>query len=203
MAKPDVPVARRGDYSFDSGTHAEAVEMIRLHHYAKGCANTSTHRMIMRKNGIAVGAALWMPPTAGAAKALAKKHLGSPDRHREVIVLSRLVVVDGEPQNAAGMLLGTSTREVIDAGRWSLLVTYADEAQAHKGTIYRATGWAFDGRTAPQAVWHVDGQQVSRLATKSRTVADMLALGAARSSSSKLRFIKKTDAARAAERTGT
>jgi len=191
VPKPEGPVARRTDYTFDAGTHGEALGLVRTHHYAGGAANTSTVRTIMRREGVLVGAALWMPPTAGAAKALALRLLGDVNRHKQVLVLSRLVVAPSEPRNAAGLLLGQSTREVIRARRWALLVTYADEAQGHTGTIYRATGWEFDGVTAPQTAWHIDGRQVSRFSTRSRTFAEMAALGAVRSSSRKRRFVKR------------
>lgn len=146
--------------------------------------------MYRTRDGVLVGAAMWMPPTATAAKALAKRLLGDAARHREVLVLSRLVVVPGEPQNAAGILLAASTRAVLRDPRWSLLVTYADQAQGHSGTIYKATNWTIDGETKPQTKWTIDGRQVSRLSTHSRTVADMRALGAVPSVSRKFRFFK-------------
>lgn len=189
--KPDCPVARRSDYRFDhAAPHEQCASMVRDWHYAKGCANTSTVRTAMLRGDQAVGAALWMPPTANAAQGMAKRHLGDAMWHREVIVLSRLVVGPDEPQNAASMLLGASTREVLTNKRWRLLLTYADEGEGHKGTIYLATGWVFDGKTTPESRWRLNGTLISRLATKSRTVADMVAMGAVRTISRKLRFVK-------------
>lgn len=144
----------------------------------------------MRRDGAPIGAALWMPPTAGAAKALAKRLLNDETKHKSVLTLSRLVVRPGEPQNAAGILLGHTTGRAAKDARWCLLVTYADEAQGHEGTIYRATGWSFDGFTEPQTAWHIDGKQVSRLSTKSRTYEEMRAAGAVQSKSRKRRFYK-------------
>ena len=191
MPKPEGPVARRTDYTFDAGTHGEALGLVRTHHYAGGAANTSTVRTIMRREGVLVGAALWMPPTARAAKGLALRLLGDVNRHKQVLVLSRLVVAPSEPQNAASLLLGQSTREVIRAKRWALLATYADEAQGHEGTIYRATGWTFDGWTVPTKTWRLDGRQVSAyVASTPRTIAQMRAMGATCVVSRKRRFAK-------------
>lgn len=190
MPKPEGSVARRTDYTFDAGTHSEALGLVRTHHYAGGAANTSTVRTVMRRasDGVAVGAALWMPPTARAAKGLALRLLGDADRHKQV------VVAPGEPQNAAGLLLGQSTREVIRAKRWALLATYADEAQGHEGTIYRATGWTFDGWTVPTKTWRLDGRQVSAyVASTPRTIAQMHAMGAGFVVSRKRRFVKLVD----------
>lgn len=192
VVKPEGPVARRGDYRFDRGEHFEAEAMIRAWHYAASCANTSTVRTVMRhanREGWA-GAALWMPPTANAARALARRLLGSEERRREVLVLSRLVVAPSEPKNAASLLLGRTFRDALLDRRFSLFVTYADERLGHDGTIYRATGWTFDGWTRREDAWLLDGRLVSRLATKSLSYEAMRAMGCERVSSRKRRFIK-------------
>ena len=193
--KPDRPVARRGDYVIAKIEHAKARQLVERYHYARGASNTSVaaHGLIRRVDGECVGAALWMPPTARAAKGLARMHLGDLLRHREVLVLSRLVVAPGEPQNAAGMLLGASERLIRTDTRWSLLVTYADTAEGHTGTIYRATNWHVDGETMPRARWiePTSGRIVAMLSTKNRTVPQMIAAGFVRGAASrKIRFVK-------------
>ena len=193
--KPDKPVARRADYVVERIEHGKAKQLVERHHYAKGASNTSVaaHGLVRRLDGECVGAALWMPPTANAAKGLAARLLESSDRHREVLVLSRLVIAPGEPANAAGMLLGASERMVRLDLRWALLITYADQAEGHTGTIYRATNWTCDGETAPEARW-IDpssGRIVSRKAGRSRTIAEMVSLGFVRTAPSrKIRFVK-------------
>lgn len=193
--KPEGPVARREDYLVEPCPHATARALVAKHHYAKGTANTSvaSHCLVRRATGEVVGAALWMPPTAGAAKGLAKQRLGDAARFREVLVLSRLVVAPGEPQNAAGMLLSGSERLVRGDCRWSLLATYADEAEGHAGTIYKATNWLDDGLTQARARWQ-DPKTGKRVAVKSkvnRTHATMRELGYEQlPSSRKRRFLK-------------
>lgn len=92
--------------------------------------------------------------------------------------LSRLAVHPDEPQNAASLLIGRSIRLIRRARRWAALVTFADDSQGHEGTIYKATNWSYVGRTKPYPRWvSADGRQVAVLATKSRTKAEMLALG--------------------------
>lgn len=193
MSKPDGPIARRSEYVLEKVQHGSARALIGAYHYAGSAANTSVHAhgMFRRRNMIMVGAVLWMPPTANAAKALALRHLGSATRHREVLCLSRCACIPGAPKNLTGMMLAASERAVRRDTRWSLYVTYADEGEEHTGTIYRATGWAFDGRTKPETRWHdAHGRLVSKYATHSRTVAEMLALGCTRTKSTKLRFVK-------------
>jgi hypothetical protein len=193
--KPSGPIARRENYRIERRPHAEAKKLIEMFHYAKGAANTSVacHGLVRISDAALVGAALWMPPTANAAKGLARAHLGSSDRHREVLVLSRLVVAPGEPKNAATLFLGGSERLVRTDDRWSLLATYADRAEGHTGTIYRATNWTYDGETRPEARWRDPrtGRLVAKKATRSRTIDEMKEAGFVRDSDSrKIRFVK-------------
>lgn len=169
--KPD-NAASRADYEIKLHTLAPCAALIREHHYAHGCANTSVMSVGMFRDGALVGAALWMPPTRVCAETVDR------DRWRRVLSLSRLAVVPGEPTNAASMLIGWCIRKLKKESKWIAIVTYADESQGHTGTIYKATGWAYAGRTKPEPRW-IDstGRQVSRLSTKSRTADDMRALG--------------------------
>lgn len=169
--KPDCPVARRGDYTFGDVALAQAAALIRAEHYARGCSNTTVYAHGLFRGGALVGAALWLPPTKFAAMTV---HID----WRRVLSLSRLAMLPGEPQNAESILIGASVRRIRKAKRWAALVTYADESQGHRGTIYAATNWVYLGRTKPEPRW-VDsaGRQVSRLSTHSRTDAQMTALG--------------------------
>ncbi len=155
MTKPEGPVARREDYEVVPCAHGRAADLVRALHYSKSAANTSVHAhcLVRRDGGGVVGAALWMPPTAKAAGHLARRLLGDPARHREVLNLSRLVIAPGEPKNAAGLLLGASERLVRRDPRWALLTTYADPARGHQGTIYRATNWTPDGKGRVETIW--------------------------------------------------
>lgn len=169
--RPPGPVARRSDYVARDAPLAEAALLIRAEHYARGCANTAVYCHGLYRAGTLVGAALWMPPTKPCAQSVHADW-------RRVLALSRLAVSPAEPQNAASLLIGASVRLIRRARRWAALVTFADESQGHTGTIYRATNWTYLGRTRPEARW-VDsaGRQVARLATRSRTRAQMEALG--------------------------
>lgn len=169
--KPDGPVARRGDYTFAVVPMNEAVAFISAHHYAKGCSHTAVYRHGLYRSGLLVGVALWLPPTKRCAMTVHSKW-------RRVLSLSRLAIVPAEPQNAASMLIGRSLKVIRAEEKWKAVVTFADESEGHTGVIYRATGWRYVGKTKPTARWKdVNGRQVSRLSTKTRTVTQMRALG--------------------------
>lgn len=170
--KPDAPVARRHDYTIADVPHAEGAEFIRTHHYAKGCSKTAVFMHGLRRDGRLVGVAQWLPPTRVCAESVNK------EKWRDVLSLSRLAVHPDEPQNAASLLIGASIRLIRRAGRWCDLVTFADFSQGHEGTIYKATNWTYVGKTKAYPRWvSSEGQQVAVLATKSRTKAEMEALG--------------------------
>lgn len=170
--KPTGPVARRADYEIAPCEPRTARELVVKHHYSK----SSSHRafaLCARRQGEVVAAALFLPPLPPAAK----KH--ATTEPRKVTSLHRLVVVPGEPQNVASMLIAGSLRRLKKDGRYDTVITFADQAQGHTGAIYRATNAEYLGLSRPEAYW-VDlktGATVSRKATRSRTVAEMRALG--------------------------
>ncbi len=169
--KPDVRAHAR-DYVTSRIAHAVAAPFIREHHYARGCANTSTEAFGLFRRSELVGAAVWMPPTRVCAETVDREDW------RRVISLSRLAVAPTEPTNAESFFIGAMLRAMNREGRWVSAVTFADESQGHGGTIYRATNWRYLGRTKPEPRWEDEnGKQVSRLATKSRTAGDMTKLG--------------------------
>lgn len=64
------------------------------------------------------------------------------------VELSRLYIEDSMPRNAETWLIGKAlrmlSRSLPDVGA---VVSYADPSANHKGTIYRASGFSFDGMT--------------------------------------------------------
>jgi hypothetical protein len=166
---------RRSEWEVQPVPLKEARTLVIEHHYARGCANTAvySHGLYNRANGGLYGIALWMPPTRVAAESVNREDW------KKVLSLSRLVVLPQVPTNGASFLMSASMRIIRKDRRFVSLVTYADESQGHTGAIYRAANWTYVGRTGPYPRW-IDpqtGQQVARLATKSRTKATMLELG--------------------------
>jgi hypothetical protein len=66
-------VARKADYSVQRVPHAVAAAFIAAHHYSASSANTSVYAFGLYRC-VPVGAALRMPPAAGAAKWWATHH---------------------------------------------------------------------------------------------------------------------------------
>lgn len=160
--------------------------LIARYHYAGGTSNTVTacHGLVHRESRAIRGVAWWIPPTKGAAEAClrGKAELGARDvsgAHdwRDVLSLSRLVILPGLPTNAATFLMMRSVAQ-IDAA-WPVLATWADTERGHTGGIYKAAGWEPLGLSDPTDVWvDVYGRRVARKAgPKTRTHDEMRELG--------------------------
>ncbi len=153
----------------------DAVEFIESHHYAKGASKTSVFRFGLFEHGAQTlrGVTMWLPPTRVAAESVVR------GRWRRVLSLSRMAVSAYVPKNGASFLLGASVRAIRRDGRFSDLVTYADEGAGHTGHVYRASNWSYCGPRPGATNWTdpSTGRRVSAQATKTRTVAEMRALG--------------------------
>lgn len=151
-----------------------ARSLVEQFHYARGGSNTAVyvHGLFHRQFGYVGGLVWWIPPTRVAAESVNR------ESWQKVLALSRMVIIPGMPKNAASFLLSRSVKMIANEGRFVSLVTYADESQGHTGHVYRASNWRYVGRTGPYPRWlSSEGKQVATQATKTRTKAEMLALG--------------------------
>jgi hypothetical protein len=147
------PQLRSSDWFVASiPSHAEVRRLVCAWHYSRSCGNTSTvrHGLYPRSTapltGEASGVAVWIPPTRRAAESVAGKDWGG------VLMLTRFALHPEIPSNGASFLLGRSMR-LIDRSRWPVLLTYADTALGHAGTIYKATNWECMGETMGGDRW--------------------------------------------------
>ncbi len=72
----------------------------------------------------------------------------SAARPQDVATLARLWLSDELPANSESRVLGIVLRDLRRTTSWKLLLSYADPAAGHVGTIYQATGWRYLGETA-------------------------------------------------------
>ncbi len=144
---------RRADWTVAKCPHADAVVLLTGEHYTRSAPNTATycHGLYRSEDapmlGALLGVALWIPPTRTAAEKVCKS-----DPWTGVLALSRFVCAPEVPANGESFLLAASMRG-IDRDRWPVLLTYADTAHGHDGTIYRACGWTDEGLTPAGDTW--------------------------------------------------
>lgn len=170
-------------------TTEQAVLFTQQHHYTGSApAITTVSFGLYRKDSDSLlGVGMWMPAQLSAAS------LVHPEAPQRVLSLSRFSLIPDAPKNAASYFLGQQTRMIRKTDKFSCLISYADQAEKHEGTIYRAAGWKLHGMSAPTTRWIQDGAVVSqRSGTESLTREQMLASGAIDAGKSqKLRFILK------------
>lgn len=168
------PTFRKTDFYVGPCDFHTAQTLVEQHHYARGGSNTFVylHGLYAKHDDQCVGVAWWLPPTRVACESVNR------ELWKQVLSLTRMVIIPGVPKNAASFLLARSVREIRRDGRFVSLVTYADESQGHLGGVYRAANWVYVGRTGPYPRWlDRDGKQVAPKSTKNRTKAAMEALG--------------------------
>jgi hypothetical protein len=77
----------------------------------------------------------------------------------DCLTLTRLWLSDQLPRNSESRVLGISLRSLRRHTSLKFLVTYADPAQGHLGTIYQATGWLYTGLSKAMPLYDVgDGK---------------------------------------------
>jgi len=165
---------RRNDWEVRPASLPVAQDMVRQYHYARGGSNTAVyvHGLFPKDSDECAGVVWWLPPTRVAAESVNRK------RWKQVLSLTRMVMLPDVPRNACSFLLARAVRAIRQDGRFVSLVTYADESLGHMGGVYRAANWVYVGRTGPYPRWQTaDGAQVAAKATVNRTKAEMLALG--------------------------
>jgi hypothetical protein len=166
---------RKRDWLVRDVPTAEARAFIAEYHYSKGSSLTRvySHGLFRKDSAALMGVAIWLPPTRVAAESVNR------GAWQKVLSLTRLACRPDAPRNAATFLLGASIRLIRADRRFVSLVTYADTRYGHTGAIYRASNWDYVGCMKGSCAWRdpATGRQVARKATRSRTDAEMLALG--------------------------
>ncbi|MHB1325171.1 MAG: Mom family adenine methylcarbamoylation protein [Thermoleophilia bacterium] len=101
-----------------------------------------------------VGACIF---TAGARHA---HHLLAGARPADVATLARFWMADDLPPNNESRVLALILRELRRERNYKLLVSFADPAVGHVGTIYQAAGWLYLGTTEPERYFELDGVRI-------------------------------------------
>lgn len=91
---------------------------------------------------------------------------------KEVIELNRLVLLDKLPKNTASWFISSIFRmNIIDR---DIVVSFADTAQGHEGTIYKAANFIYTGLTDKKKDMYVDGIDSHSATIAQNTTADKL-----------------------------
>ena len=126
--------------------------LIEREHYTHSVPAAASHAFGIYLGTRLEGAAILTPGARNAHRLL------QGGRPEDVITLSRLWLSDRLPRNSESRVIGVIVRALRDEGPARVLVTFADPAAGHDGTIYRAAGFRYLGRTEPEAAILVEGR---------------------------------------------
>ena len=75
----------------------------------------------------------------------------------DYLCLTRLWLHDRMPKNTESKVLGIVARLLRKNTKIKFLVSYADPAQGHRGTVYQAAGWTYLGLSSAMPLYSVNG----------------------------------------------
>lgn len=153
-------------YDLRPATRAEILPLFEQYHGYKSVGASLTYAFAVFEDGRPVAAFVWQPPMVGAARAVC------PEVPSAVLALSRMVAVPRDQRNLRHISkpLRRQMRQLIDRGRWPVLITYSDASLGHTGHVYKCSGWQ---RTVTnRRTFYVDesGRRRSRYANGARNV---------------------------------
>ncbi len=117
--------------------------MIEKDHYLRSMPGGVLQSFGVYLNDTLVGAAVF---TSGARQG---HRLLDAAQLKDVATLSRLYLRDEIPKNAESRVLAVALKMLQRETSLRLILSYADPAAGHVGTIYQASGWTYLGRTEP------------------------------------------------------
>jgi hypothetical protein len=117
--------------------------LIKRLHYSHSCFGVTADYCyrVLHDERLVGGAIFGLP----AAYNVARKYDGG----ESLLELRRFVLIDALPRNSESFCLGVMLRALRKEGVKRVL-SYADPAHGHAGTIYAASGFTFMGETKPR-----------------------------------------------------
>jgi hypothetical protein len=110
--------------------------------------------------------------TAGARHA---HRLLAGARPTDVATLARFWMADELPPNNESRVLSLILHKLRREGAYKLLVSFADPAAGHVGTIYQASGWTYLGETERERYFVLDGVRIHPRSASSKFGSNSIA----------------------------
>ena len=140
--------------------YKQAMDVVVDRHYLHRKAPCSFAFGLFRKEGGQMdGVIVYGTPSSAPLR----RGICGDEEKSNVIELTRLWVDDIAPKNSESFLIG-NTIGMVDK---EIVVSYAECAAGHIGTVYQATNWLYTGLSAKRTNWSAPG-----LTGHSQTIAD-------------------------------
>lgn len=149
----------------------DAMALLKKFHAYRGAGTVATYALgAFSPAGDLAAAFLWQPPPPGAAKSVC------PEAPHAVLALSRMVALPREERpwlKHISKALKVVMRDVIDRGRYPVLITYSDEGAGHTGYVYQCSGWEAGPREERPTYTGPDGERVSSYSNGRHRAAEL------------------------------
>ena len=132
--------------------HDTAAALYAEWHYLKDTAFIATINMGAYFDNILHGAISYGPPNATD---MAGFYTRNDQRHWWEI--KRLAMTDAAPRCSESRFISVSLRLLRKLYKVIGVISLADDSVGHKGTIYKASGFKYLGKTAPKKDYYVNG----------------------------------------------
>jgi hypothetical protein len=130
-----------------------ALAIVKKNHYLHRAAPASHCFGLFDEMLNLVGVAIYgIPASPSLCRGLAGE-----DEAESVLELTRLWIADWTPKNAESFLISRTLKE-LPLGK-DLIVSFAEIAAGHAGTIYQATNWLYTGLSDRHVEWLLDGEK--------------------------------------------
>jgi hypothetical protein len=130
---------------------------LRKWHYADHVAVQAKETFGLFREGLflpeLIGVCIYTRPAGPTAAQ--KYYPQDPDKCLE---LRRLCLIDDTPKNAESFFISRTIKWLKKNSEWKFIVSYADPEQGHRGTIYRASNFRYEGTTGEGQSLLVDGK---------------------------------------------
>ena len=161
---------------------ATAAWCYRQWHYLKDTGFLHQYSFGAYYDGVIWGAITFHPPSAPETV----MGLFNSTSQSSIYEIGRLAMDDRCPRNSESRFIAVAMRLLRKAVPVKAIITYADSAVGHTGTIYRASGFTYLGLTDPKDDFWIDGKIQQRGKTRGMG-------GVWLSRSRKHKFIKRFD----------
>lgn len=127
----------------------------RFHGYG-GCGKLKTYAFAVFEKDLPIAAYIWLQPPIGAARSVC------PEAPEGVLALSRMVAVPKDERRLKHISKPLKAQfNIIDRGRYPVLITYSDEGQGHTGYVYKCSGMEMTLRSKVPYFVDSTGKRVS------------------------------------------
>ena len=126
--------------------------IVREHYLHRPAPCSQAFGLLDTTSGDFVGVIAYGTPSS----ATLRSGIAGPEYARDVVELTRLWVADTVERNGESFLIGNTLPLVTKR----IVVSFAEIAAHHVGTVYQATNWLYTGLSAKRTDWTVEGMPV-------------------------------------------